>query len=80
MLAKPSERASCDQVARRFERLNAVDGLLHFGMKVLDAEAQTVEAHAGERFEMRARGDAWVHLDADFRVGCEGEAFARPAE
>ena len=39
-----------DQVAGHFVRLDAVDGLLHFGLKILDAHAQAIEAEPAQAF------------------------------
>ena len=35
-----------DQIARHLERLDAVDGLLHFGIEILNAQAEAIEAQA----------------------------------
>ena len=43
-------RAPPSKVARQFERLNAVDGRLHFGMEILNAHAEAIEAQAREGF------------------------------
>src|SRR5437764_2252928 len=39
------------QIARHFERLDAVNSFLHFGLKILNAHAQPVEAELAESFE-----------------------------
>ena len=57
-----------------------MDGFLHFGMKILNAHAQAVEAETAQGFEMLAAGDARIDFDADFGVGREGEALAGEAE
>src|SRR5260370_17532276 len=62
-----------EQVARHFVRLNAVHGLLDVGMEILNAHAEAVEAKLAESFEMLARGDARVDLDANLTVGVEME-------
>src|SRR6266853_1293951 len=67
--AKPPR--SHNEIARHFERLDAVNDFLHLGVKILYAHAQSIEAEAEERL----RRDARVDLDADFRVGREGEAL-----
>src|SRR6266853_1293945 len=67
--AKPPR--SHNEIARHFERLDAVNDFLHLGVKILYAHAQSIEAEAAERL----RRDARVDLDADFRVGREGEAL-----
>src|SRR5882762_7163471 len=64
-----------EQIARHFVRLNAVHRLLHIGMEVLNAHAQTVEAELAQSFEMLAGGHARVDLDANFTVGVEMEAL-----
>src|SRR6266853_1634776 len=71
--AKPPR--SHNEIARHFERLDAVNDFLHLGVKILYAHAQSIEAEAAERLEVRLRRDARVDLDADFRVGREGEAL-----
>ena len=69
-----------DQVARHFVWLHAVDRLLHLRLEILDAHAEAVEAHAPQRFEMRAAGDTRVDLDPDFGVRVEGKPLARVTE
>src|SRR5437588_2872496 len=69
-----------EQVARHFVRLNAVHGLLHIGVEVLNAHAETVEAQLAQRFEMLARGHARVDLDANFTVGVKMEMLFRECE
>src|SRR5216684_2635328 len=54
-----------EQVARHFVRLNAVHRLLHAGMEVLNAHAETVEAELAQSFEMLAGGDARINLDTN---------------
>ena len=68
------------EIARQFERLDAVDGLLDFGVEVLDAHAESVEAEIAKDDEMVAGGDAGVDFDADFGFGREGEVFASIGE
>ena len=48
-------------------------GLLHIGVKVLNAHAEPVKAELAQSFEMLAGGHAWVDLDANFTVGVEME-------
>src|SRR5467141_4570472 len=60
-----------EQVARHFVGLNAMHRLLHIGMEVLNAHAQTVEAELAQGFEMLAGGYARVDLYAYFTVGVE---------
>ncbi len=62
-----------EQVARHLVGLNAVHGFLHFGMEVLNAHAETVEAELAEGFEMLAGGYAGIDLDAYFTFGVEME-------
>ena len=69
-----------EQVPGHFEWLNTVDGFLHVSVKILDAHAEAVEAELAESFQMLARGDARVNLDADFRVWCEMEMRARESK
>src|SRR5882724_9830240 len=69
-----------EQVARHFERLNAVDGFLHFGVKILNAHAEAVEAELAQGFEMLARGDPRVDFDADFGIRRKMEMFASETE
>src|SRR5207245_2344905 len=69
-----------DEVAGHLEGLDAVDGRLHLGMKVLNAHAQAVEAEPPQRLEMLAGGDARVHLDADLGAVQNGKAIAGEAE
>src|SRR6267378_5559045 len=58
-----------EQVARHFVRLNAMHRLLHIGVEVLNAHAETVEAELAQSFEMLAGGHARVDLYAYFTVG-----------
>ena len=44
-----------DQIAGHFERLDAMDGFLHFGVEILNAEAQAIEAEAPQGFRDAAR-------------------------
>src|SRR5216684_1781631 len=69
-----------EQVARHFVRLDAVHRLLHFGMEVLNAHAETVEAEFVQRFEMLARGYTGVDFDPNLTVGVEMEMFFRECE
>ena len=69
-----------DQVARHFERLDAVNRFLHFGMEILNAHAQAVEAEPPQRFQMRVRRHARIDFDADFRVRRERKPLGREAE
>ena len=55
MLSKPSARALGDQFAGHFQRLHAVNGLLHFGIEILDAHAQPIEAQAAQRLQVLRR-------------------------
>src|SRR5207237_8641904 len=54
-------------------RLDTVDGLLDFSLKVLNAHAEAVEAELAESFEMCAGGDAGVDFDANLAVGVKME-------
>ena len=55
--AVEAERAGAgDQVARHFVGLDAMDGFLHFGVEILDAHAEAIEAELRRRFEVLA---AW---------------------
>ena len=69
-----------DQAPRHFERLDAVNCFLHFGMKILNAHAQAVEAEPPQRFKMRVRRHARIDLDADLRVRRERKSLGREAE
>src|SRR6266478_5947918 len=64
-----------EQVARHLVRLDAVHRLLHVGMEVLNAHAETVEAEFAQRFEMLARGYTGVDFDPNLTVGVEMEMF-----
>ena len=76
MLSKPSARAG-NQVARHLQRLDAVDGFLHFGMEILNAHAQAIEAEAPQCFQMLRAGDARIDLDADFGVRAQMKTSPR---
>src|SRR2546429_346355 len=69
-----------EQVAGHFVGLNAVHRLLHIGMEVLNAHAETVEAELAQSFEMLAGGHTGVDLDANFTVGVEMEMLFRKCE
>src|SRR5260370_19660206 len=45
-----------EQVARHFVRLNAVHCLLHIGVEIPSAHAETTQAELAQRFEMLAGG------------------------
>ena len=69
-----------EEVAGHFVGLNAVDGLLHLGLEILNAHAETVESELAKSFEVLAGSYAGVDFDADLAVGvkmemvlCEGE-------
>src|ERR1700719_1110213 len=64
------------QVACQFEWLDPVNGLLHLGMKILDAHAEPVEAQATQSFQMFASGHPGIDLDSDFRVRRKVKMFA----
>src|SRR5205823_13277812 len=68
------------QIARHFERLDAVNSFLHFGLKILNAHAQPVEAQLAEGLEMRARSDAGIDFYPDFTVRRELKTLARKLE
>src|ERR1700736_3234602 len=44
-------------------------------MKVLNAHAQSIEAQAAQRLQMRLCGDARIDLNANFRVRGESKTF-----
>src|SRR6266478_6288230 len=69
-----------EQVARHLVRLDAVHRLLHVGMEVLNAHAETVEAEFAQRFEMLATGYTGVDFDPNLTVGVEMEMFFRECE
>src|SRR4029077_3305299 len=69
-----------EQIAGQFERLNAVNGLLHFAMEILDSHAQAIESQAAQSFEVLAGRDARVDLNADLRVGCKRKASAHSSK
>ena len=68
MLSKPSARACAIKFARHFERLYAINRLLHFGIEILDAQAQAVEAEPPQSFQVPRAGHSWIHFDSDLRV------------
>src|ERR1700719_5303061 len=49
-------------------------------MEVLDSHTQAIESQAAQSFEVRARSDARVDFNADFRVGGKRKARAHGAE
>ena len=51
-----------------------------FGIEILDAHAEAIEAEAAQGFQMRAVGDARIDFDADFSVGREGKLLGERAE
>ena len=69
-----------DDGAGFFDALDAVDGLLHFGVKVLDADAHAVKAEAAEVVHGFAADFAWVDFDGVFAVGQEVEVAADHGE
>src|SRR5882672_9040390 len=69
-----------EEVASHFVRLNSMNRLLHLGLEVLDAHAETVEAQLAESFEMLAGSYAGIDFDADFTVGIEMEMLFREGE
>ena len=56
-----------------FDALDAVDGLLHFGVEILDADAHAVEAEAAEVVHGFAADFARVDFDGVFAVGKQVE-------
>ena len=68
------------QRLRLLEGLAATDRRLHLGGEVLHAEAQAVEAEAGERLEMRRRGDPRIDFDRALGVGQKLEVAGDQAE
>ena len=69
-----------EQIAGHFEWLDAVNRLLHFGMEILDAHAEAIEAQLAKRFEVRSRRDTGIDFDADFAVWRKVETLARKSE
>src|SRR5207247_458796 len=69
-----------EQIARHFVRLDAVDGLLDFGLEVLNAHTEAIEAEFAESLEMLAGGHARVNFDANLTVGVEVEMFSGECE
>src|SRR5258708_31925821 len=69
-----------EQVARHFVRLNAVHCLLHIGVEVLNAHAETIEAKLAQSFETLTGGYARVDLDAYLTVGVGLEMLFRAHE
>ncbi len=55
-------------------RLNAMDRFLYDQVEILNAHGYPVESQAPEHLDLGFRSCARVHLDADFRVLCEGKA------
>ena len=79
--AVEAQRASLgDQIAGHLVGLDAMDGLLHFGIEILNAQAQAIEAQAAQAFQVLRAGDARIDFDADFGVGGEGESLGGEAE
>ena len=54
--------------------LNALNGLLHQGVEVLDAEGESIEALGFERVEVGLGGDPGVELDGELRPWLELKA------
>ena len=76
-----AQLARCEnQIACHFVRLDAADRLLHLRLKILNTHAQAIESEPPQRFQVRAAGDARVHLNTNFGVRREREPFARVAE
>src|SRR5262249_2868115 len=69
-----------DDLVRHLIRLDAVNGLLHLGLKVLNTHAQAVEAQLAQRLKVRARRYARVDLDPNLGVRAKGEAFPRESK
>jgi hypothetical protein len=69
-----------NQSGSHLQRLHALNGVLHFGIKILYAHAEPVEAEPPESFEVLGRGDTRVDLDADLRVGSKGKSLRRETE
>ena len=57
-----------------------MDGLLHLGLKILNAHAEAVESEATQSFQMRAAGDTRVDFNSDFGVRRKKESLARVCE
>ena len=55
MLSKAERARAGDQFARHLQRLHAMDGLLHLGIEILNAQAQAIEAEAPQRSPDAAR-------------------------
>lgn len=64
---------ACDHVADVFKGLDAVDGTLHVGVDVLYAEADAVEAHVAQGFEIGVVHGARVDFDAVFAFVFRGK-------
>src|SRR6266851_7016930 len=69
-----------EKVARHLVGLDAVHRLLHIGVEVLNAHAETVEAELAQSFEVLAGGYTRVDFDTNLAVGVEMEMLFRECE
>src|SRR5690349_588186 len=69
-----------DEIAGDFVGLDTVNGFLDFGMEVLDAHAEAIEAKTTKGFDVSPSGNARIDFDSDFGVGREREMFASEAK
>ena len=66
-----------EEVTREFIRLDAVHGLLHSSVEILNTHTKPIEAQLAKGFEMGAGGYSRVNLDANLAVAVEVEMFFR---
>src|SRR5690348_6169583 len=73
---------SCEgnEIAGDFVGLDAVNGFLDFGVEILDAHAEAIEAEAAKGLDVSAGGDTRIDFDADFGVGRERKMSASKRE
>src|SRR5579883_3186509 len=66
--------AGRDDAERLLHALNAIDGLLHLRIEVLDAEARTVKSQLAQALDVRRRGEPRIELDREIQIGGTAEA------
>ena len=67
---------SGNHIAHQIKALNAVDGLLHVDIEVLNADAGAVKAAFHHGIHQIIAGRARVHFNGDFGVGQDVDLIA----
>src|SRR6185369_1027733 len=81
---EPEFARPAEDTLGHFARLDAMDGFLHFGFEILDAQGSAVESNVAQRLNVLAGQAARIDFHAGFNVVGKSEIFtddvAQPAD